>query len=320
MHITLITPATKYSKEGNWVSANRWAKLLRSKNHTVKINTQYTGNSTDLMIALHAWRSSTSIGLYRQKYPNGPLIVVLGGTDANTFLKTEPIITLRSLKHANAIVCLHTLIPDLIPPYLKHKLHIIRQSAVPLPTTRKPAIQNFDVCVIAHLRKEKDPFRAAKAARLLAPSSKIRIFHLGKAHSLKWEIMAKKEVEANFRYNWLGQVPRSRVRRELKKTNLMVISSQQEGGANVISEAIIADVPIIASDISGNIGLLGEKYPGYFRQGDEYSLAKALYRAETDEHFLNQLLIACKKLRGCFLPEKESLAWNLLIKDITELK
>ncbi len=320
MHITLITPATKYSKEGNRVSANRWAKFLRLRNHTVIINSQYTGNSTDLMIALHAWRSSSSIGIYRKKYPNGPLIVVIGGTDANTFLKTEPTITLRSLKYADAIVCLHSLIPDLIPSYLKHKLHVILQSAVPIQKKRKPAIHNFDVCVIAHLREEKDPFRAAKAVRLMPPSSKIRIFHLGKAHSVEWEINAKKEVKENSRYNWLGQVTRSRVREELEKTNLMIISSQQEGGANVISEAITADVPIIASDISGNIGLLGEKYPGYFRQGDEHSLAEVLNRAETDQYFLNKLIFSCTKLKKCFLPEKESLAWSLLIKNITKSK
>ena len=36
----------------------------------------------------------------------------------------------------------------------------------------------------------------------------------------------------------------------------MVLSSNQEGGANVVSEAIAADVPIIASNIPGNTGLL----------------------------------------------------------------
>ena len=98
----------------------------------------------------------------------------------------------------------------------------------------------------------------------------------------------------------------------------MIISSHQEGGANVISEAIIANVPVIASDIAGNKGLLGENYPGYFREGDEHSLAKLLTQAEMDQHFLLHLLAACKKLKKRFLPKKEILAWNILIKNITK--
>ena len=35
----------------------------------------------------------------------------------------------------------------------------------------------------------------------------------------------------------------------------MVISSQSEGGANVVSEAVVAGVPVLASRIDGNVGL-----------------------------------------------------------------
>ena len=35
-----------------------------------------------------------------------------------------------------------------------------------------------------------------------------------------------------------------------------------EGGANVISEAEVAGLPAIASDLEGSVGLLGADYPG----------------------------------------------------------
>ena len=62
-----------------------------------------------------------------------------------------------------------------------------------------------------------------------------------------------------------------------------------EGGANVISEAVIAGVPVIASDIDGNVGLLGENYPGYYPVTDTGELCALLQRAETEQGFLRRL-------------------------------
>jgi glycosyltransferase involved in cell wall biosynthesis len=124
----------------------------------------------------------------------------------------------------------------------------------------RPATRNFDICVIGHLRDLKDPFRTALAARRLPSESRLRVIHLGKAHSSDFASQAVAEMKINARYRWLGEVPGWRVRRELAKTRLMVISSHQEGGANVISEAIVAGVPVIASDIPGNIGLLSTSW------------------------------------------------------------
>jgi len=41
---------------------------------------------------------------------------------------------------------------------------------------------------------------------------------------------------------------------------------------NVLSEAIVAGVPVLASRIAGNIGILGQRYPGLFRVGDAREL------------------------------------------------
>ncbi len=62
----------------------------------------------------------------------------------------------------------------------------------------------------------------------------------------------------------------------------MVISSLSEGGANVISEAVVAGVPVLASRMDGNVGLLGGGYPGYFPVGDTPALARLLERLEQE--------------------------------------
>ena len=317
MKINLITPANKQTKNGNRTSIVRWAKFLKSYGHNIQINTEYDGSACDIMIALHAWHSAEAINLYKAKYPKGHLIVALGGTDVNTFLKTDPNVTLPAMEKADALVCLHDQIGEALPQHLTKKLHIIFQSALPLKQQRKPSKRNFDICIIGHLRDEKDPLRTAMAVRLLDESSKIRVFHLGKAHNKAWAIAAKKEQIENPRYHWLGEVTAAQVRREFIKTQLMVLSSNQEGGANVISEAIVAGVPIIASNIPGNSGLLGHNYPGLYPVRNEKALSILLQKAETNPDFLHQLRQACSKLKQRFSPEREAEAWAKLIKNLS---
>ena len=318
MKINLITPAKKHSKNGNRTSALRWAGFLRDQGHNVDINTEYDGLNCDMMIALHAWRSAEAISQYRSKYPNGPLIVALGGTDVNTFLESEKEVTLSSMEKADALVCLHARIGEALPPHLLNKLHVIYQSAEPLILERKFDDLFFDICVIGHLRDEKDPLRTAFAARLLPASSNIRVTHLGKAHNEDWHKAALKEQKENPRYHWQGEVPAVEVRKELSRARLMVLTSNQEGGANVISEAIIAGVPVLASDIPGNTGLLGKDYPGLFPLGDETALADKLSEIENNPHDLAQLETACQELRPRFSPKQESTAWNELVRSFSK--
>lgn len=319
MKIHLVTPAKKNSRNGNRTSALRWAGMLRSRGHRVQVDTDYSGEVVDLLIALHAWRSADAINRYRMLYPRGPLIVALGGTDVNTFLKSDPEKTLKSIRSADALVCLHELISEELPIEQRKKLHVIRQSALPLSGSRQPGSRYFDVCVIGHLREEKDPFRTALAASLLPETSKLRVIHLGKAHTTQWRRQAEAQMHHNPRYLWKGEVPAWRVRREFKRTQLMVISSTQEGGANVVSEAIVAGVPIIASNISGNVGLLGIDYPGYYPVGDERALADMLHRAETDPTWLESLGHYGRQLAAAFTTEAEANAWGSLVTEIASI-
>src|SRR5262249_3880652 len=143
----------------------------------------------------------------------------------------------------------------------------------------------FKVVVLGHLRHEKDPFRTALALRLLPAESRIRVTHLGRALTVPMQRRAKKLSATEPRYRWLGEVPRRRARKILAQSHLLVLSSRMEGGANAISEALADGVPILASRISGSIGLLGARYPGFFETGDTEGLARLLTRAETDPRY-----------------------------------
>jgi putative glycosyltransferase (TIGR04348 family) len=265
------------------------------------------------MIALHAWRSADSIVRFRELYPKRPLVVALTGTDIYQFQATDPETTRRSMAAADALVCLHDLVGEAIPPEHAAKLHVIHQSAPPLGRQRRPSKRTFDVCVIGHLRQVKDPLRAAYAVRDLAPESRLRVIHLGKAHNDAWADEALAETTRNSRYLWRGEVPGWAVRREFQKTHAMVLSSRMEGGANVVTEAVVAGVPVIASDIHGNVGLLGRSYPGLYPVADTAALRAMLLRAENEPAFLASLARHADRLAPRFAPERERRAWRRLL-------
>lgn len=98
----------------------------------------------------------------------------------------------------------------------------------------------------------------------------------------------------------------------------MVISSRMEGGANVVSEAIVNRVPILASDISGNRGLLGSDYAAYYPVGDTVALAQLLERACTHRAFYAALQSHVNRLAPRFTPAEERQRLAALLHELAE--
>jgi putative glycosyltransferase (TIGR04348 family) len=317
MEIVLITPVRSSSRSGNGTTTARWTRILSELGHDVHVANQYDGTAADLMIALHAWRSADAIRHFRELYPDRPLIVALSGTDIYEYIDRDPTPTLHSLACANRLVALQALALRRLPARFRPKVRVVHQSAPPLRRLSSKATRGFDVAVIGHLRQVKDPLRAAKAARRLPATSRIRIVHLGAAEAPRWTAMAKAEMKVNPRYIWRGDRPRSEVRGLLGRVRAMVLSSLSEGGANVISEAVAAGVPVLASRIDGSVGLLGPDYPGYFPVRDTAALARLLTRIETSPEFLLRLHRAIARRAHLFRPAREKAAWKKLIGEIS---
>jgi glycosyltransferase involved in cell wall biosynthesis len=212
---------------------------------------------------------------------------------------------------------LNSLAWRVVPKRFRKKLRVIFQSAPKPSVPRQPSRRCIDVSVIGHLRDVKDPLRAAEAARLLSPASRVRIVQIGRAYSAEWAAKAKAEMAANPRYLWRDDVPRAAVQKLLRQSHAMVLSSLSEGGANVISEAVVAGVPILASRMDGNVGLLGADYPGYFPVGDTNALARLLQRIEDDPRFLATLRRALVRRARLFRPEHEVAAWRRLLAELS---
>lgn len=317
LNIAIVTPAPPGSKKGNRITANRWAGMLRDLGHRVRIlhdNRQdFRGKSFDTLIALHARKSYPAIKRYACQQPNGNLIVILTGTDLYRDIKTSQQAK-RSLKLATKLVVLHPRGVASLPKQYRSKSSVIIQSVLPLKTKPAALRNTFEVCVLGHLRPVKDPFRAAQASRRLPTDSKIRITHLGAALTPAMARQAEHEMQRNPRYHWLGEKQRHQARRILARSKLMVISSKMEGAANVLSEAIVDGTPVLASKIDGNIGILGETYPGYFPVGDTNALALLLLRAEQDRAFYDTLKQQCRIIVPALKPAIERSHLAILIK------
>ncbi len=287
--ILIVTPAPPGSLKGNRVTAMRWARLLRKSSYQVRVDEQYDHQDCDLMIALHARRSAKSIQQFRQANPNKPLIVGLVGTDVYHDIHSNRLAQ-QSLELATGFIVLQPEATKEVPKRLRSKVRVVYQS-VKVPARKPPKLTSvFEVCVLGHLRPVKDPFRTAMASRQLPADSKIQIVHLGAALSESMEKRARQEMRRNPRYTWLGEFPKWKAMQRLARSRLLVVSSRMEGGANVVSEAAALRVPVLASHISGSIGLLGHEYPGYFPVGDTNALASLLLRVESERTFAKELL------------------------------
>lgn len=314
MRILVVTPAPPQSRQGNRITALRWALLLRELGHRVAVAESFAQQPCDLLIAMHAKRSAISIREFHHSRPDNPLIVALTGTDLYRDIKTSRVAQ-RSLELADRLVLLQPAGVESLPPSVREKTRIIKQSATGLSKSVPPLRNVFEVAVIGHLRAVKDPFRAAIAARTLLESSRIRVVHIGAALTESMAERARVEMKRNSRYQWIGELSAARAKQRLARARLLVLSSRLEGGANVISEAIAVQTPIIASRISGSIGLLGEGYPGYFEVGDTQSLRALLKRVEEDARFYGRLQQHCRELRPVVDPCHERAAWEQLLNE-----
>ncbi|MBI1284899.1 MAG: TIGR04348 family glycosyltransferase [Thiobacillus sp.] len=304
MRIALITPYGREHRNGNWHTAARWTRFLREAGHTVRVQVEWDGRAADLMLALHARRSFASIRAFAERFPSRPLLLALTGTDLYRDIHQDSDAR-QSLEWAHRLIVLQDRGIDELPPHLAAKTRVIYQSSPDIARTKERP-NAFEVLVIGHLREEKDPFRAALATAHLPAHSRIQVTHLGSALSEEMAATAELAQDKLPRWIWAGDVPHRTVLKRLSRARLMVISSVMEGGANVICEALAADVPVLASRVPGNIGMLGEDYPGYFAAGDEKQLAALLSRAEDDPAFYAELQRHARLRRGLMRPEQEA--------------
>lgn len=314
--IDIVSPALQQANNGNWRTAHRWARFLRRRG-AVAIGTDWTpaAGETRCLIALHARRSAGAIARFAAAHPDRPRVLVLTGTDLYRDIRSDTSAQ-RSLDLATHLVVLQEAGLAELAPAHRAKCRVIYQSAPALRPDR-PNRRTFDVVLVGHLRAEKDPLTPMHALRHLPADSAVRLLHIGAALDEDFGRAARELDACSWpsirRYRWLGGRSHGETRQRIRRARAMVLSSRMEGGANVIIEAVTAGVPVLASRISGNIGMLGGDYEGYFTLGDERELAELLERSSRDRAFLDGLRQHCAARAPLFAPEREKAEVNDLV-------
>lgn len=312
MKIAIVSPASSGPRSGNRHTAARWAKFLREAGHRVVVATRWDSGGVDILIALHARKSYPSIEKFHATHPGTPLILVLTGTDLYRDIRSDRDAR-RALDLASQLVVLQERGLKELSRRHQAKARIIYQSA-DVRLRHAPPAHRFRVAVIGHLRQEKDPFRAVQALARLPRDREIEVVHLGAALTPEMRRSAQNWMKREPRYRWLGSRPHGETMHWLARSHVLVVSSVMEGGANVVCEAARIGVPVLASRVPGNIGMLGRDYAGYFRLLDDRALASLLERTARDPAYYRSLKDSVRARRRLFAPSAEGAAVRRLVR------
>jgi putative glycosyltransferase (TIGR04348 family) len=307
--------------------------LLRALGHHVTISTpdQSGWEGCDVFIALHARKSHAAVMQFWAKNPHVPILLALTGTDLYQDLPKHDRKALESIRLADRLIILQRLAAKKVPRSARHKVRVLYQSVQPVRRSqKKPEVWKdlwtkikisdantpFVVCTLGHLRAVKDPLRAAMAVRQLPAASRLHVVQIGQAVTPVWGRRAEREMHQNPRYHWVGLLPHAQAIQILLRSQLLVLTSRSEGGANAIMEAIACGVPVISSRMDGSVGILGESYPGYFPVGDTIALRRLLMRCETDHLFYESLQSHVQALQPLTEPERECRTWQEILAEL----
>ncbi|HSW19187.1 MAG TPA: selenoneine biosynthesis selenosugar synthase SenB [Ramlibacter sp.] len=325
--IVIVSPALAEANNGNWQTASRWREMLAAR-HEARIVKRWPDEAAagdDIMLALHARKSADSVQAWVAARGSRGLAVVLTGTDLYQDIAYDASAQ-ASLDSAARLVVLQEMGVAALPAQHGAKARVIYQSTSALEPLDKPR-DFLGAVMVGHLREVKSPQTLFEAAVLLKDRPDIRIDHIGEASEPLWAERAQAAMAASPHYHWLGSVPHEDTRRAIQRAHVLVHTSALEGGAHVIMEAVRSGTAVLASRVSGNLGMLGADYEGYFPHGDAAALAALLARCRDESargakdpaaSLLARLGRQCRLRAPLFAPEAEQASLLQLIQDIQD--
>lgn len=311
--IIVVTPYLAAANNGNWRTAARWSRLLSPwfRPRLQVADRAPEGPATDravALVALHARRSRAAIERWKNARPDAALIVTLTGTDLYKDLPAGDPAALASLGEADEVIVLQGDAVRHLPLSAQRKVSVVYQSARTLRRWPGKRSDRLHCVLVGHLRAEKDPATAFAAWRRLPRDLPATLTVIGAALDPALGRAARDAAMADPRVQWLGPRPHAWTRQAIKRAHLLLCPSLMEGGANVVIEAVTAGTAVIGSRISGNVGLLGDDYAGYFPAGDAAVLAGLLEQAWRERDWLEVLATQCAVRAPRFEPKAEQQA------------
>lgn len=315
--VLIHSPFPLQTGQGNSVTADRTQSILQKAGYKVQVEGgSYDGEDAKCLVALNARRSAAMVGEFDRVHPGRQVVVVVTGSDINhPEMEDECSDTRKTMARADALVMLHEADLEVLPAELREKAGCIFPS-VKLSDGMKHRPRGgdrFEVIMAGNLRAVKNPQLAVEGARLLAEDSAVFISSYGDASAeLAAEMsLASKELG---HFQWYGKMDHDVLMGKMAQAHLLLNTSTLEGGANAICEAVTMGLPVIATDIRGNVGMLGADYPGLFPCGDAQAAAGLLRRCASDPVFYGVLKERVAARAPVFDYARESAAWVDLVR------
>lgn len=319
MKVLVTTPYARDSLQGNTVTAVRVVSILLEAGLDAAVisNDDQVGYA-DVMIALHARKSVHFIDDFLVLNPAGKVIVYLTGTDLYHDIPNGCEICERSMRLADALVVSQDASLHSVPNKYLEKVAVVPNS-IQLPDAvsegNMESAPNL-FTVIGHLRAVKQPFMAVESMQLLDDSVGVKLVMLGDEVDVGSGDIARSWQEKDSRFQWLGGVEYLQALQWMGRSVATINTSLIEGGANSVGESIMLGVPVLASKIEGNVGMLGEDYAGYFSAESHQELAEIMERVIEEADFLAMLRAQVRVRQEKFSRENEKQDWMKVIQKL----
>lgn len=149
------------------------------------------------------------------------------------------------------------------------------------PPKRAKDRGSYRLIAVGRLIERKGFTHLIRALAILPPDVKLTIVGDGRLEkSLRTQA---RTLGLNGRIEWLGFQPRERIYEHLGRADCFVLSSLHEGLGIVVQEAMYAGLPIVATNIGGQVDLITEERNGVLVPvGDPQALASAIHRLYED--------------------------------------
>lgn len=321
--VLIHSPFPRETTQGNTITADRLERVLVKNGISVAMSVvRYSGQRASCLIALNAWRSAQDVADYRAMNPDGKVIVIITGSDINhEELADADSPTRRTMASADALVMLHQQEFHKLSTELQEKCQVIYPSVtLAEDLVHQTSGREELVAIIAgNLRPVKNPSLAVDACRLLPLTSRISVSSYGSAGG-DIEAVVSKASEELGNYQWHGMISHEELLPKMKEADILLNVSIGEGGANAICEAITMGLPVIATGIGGNKGMLGENYLGYYPSEDAKALAELLEKVASDPTFYQALKSQVIERASLFTYEVECQLWIDLVQEMLRLK
>ena len=313
MKVCVASPYSLAELKGNTVTAERIVDLLQGEGVEARTSHLYDGKAADVLISLHAVKGAPAIFDYREAYPEGKVVVLITGTDLYESLPAGSEIGNRALLEADRIVVVQEAAILRLPEEVRGKAVVIPASLDPIEIKADAEASPFVISIVGHPRPVKRPFLTIEEVAKHPEWKEVEVWQIGEALDEESFQEGEAWLKKDSRYRWFGGLPRMEALALCAKSSLTINSSVLEGGANAVLEAMRMGVPVLASRIEGNEGLLGKDYPGYFEEGELGEVLGKIIGGGVD---LEEWVRLASERLPIFSRETELISWLELLANL----